>query len=122
MNLAAAFLDCAHEHAGKPAIFWGDHEITYAELMEQAQAVASRLQNDFGVRPGDRVALWLKNCPEFVPAVFGILLAGGVVVTVNNFLKPAEVAYIINDCSADVLITGAELTLTARNFVRCGQR
>ena len=109
MNLAAAFIDCAQEHAGKPAIFWGDHEITYTELLERAQAVASRLQNDFGVRPGDRVALWLKNCPEFVPAVFGILLAGGVVVPVNNFLKSAEVAYIVNDCGADVLISGAEL-------------
>ena len=59
------------------------------------------------MKPGDRVALWVKNCPEFVPAVFGILSAGGVVVPINNFLKPAEVSYILNDSGANVLITDA---------------
>ena len=63
----------------------------------------------FGVKPGDRVALWVKNCPEFVPAVFGILSAGGVVVPINNFLKPAEVSFILNDAGVNVLITDPEL-------------
>ncbi len=61
------------------------------------------------MKPGDRVALWLKNCPEFVPCVFGILQADAVVVPINNFLKPAEVAYILNDGGIDVMITDAEL-------------
>jgi long-chain acyl-CoA synthetase len=55
------------------------------------------------------VALWVKNCPEFVTAVFGILSAGGVVVPINNFFKPAEVSFILNDSGADVLITDGEL-------------
>ncbi len=109
MNLATAFADCAEKHAPKTAIFWGETEISYAALLAQSQKVAAYLQTGLGVQPGDRVALWVKNCPEFVSAVFGILSAGGVVVPINNFLKPAEVAYILNDSGANVLIIGAEL-------------
>jgi len=109
MNLATAFADCARNHSPKTAIFWGDREITYSEILARAQKVAGYLRNRVGVRPGDRVALWLKNCPEFVECVFGILLADAVVVPVNNFLKPAEVGYILNDGGMNVVITDAEL-------------
>ena len=109
MNLATAFANCAEKHAPKTAIFWGETEITYAALLAQSQKVAAHLQTGFGVKHGDRVALWVKNCPQFVPAVFGILSAGGVVVPINNFLKPAEVSYIVHDSGANVLITDAEL-------------
>jgi long-chain acyl-CoA synthetase len=109
MDLATAFANCAEKHAQKTAIFWGEKEISYTELFAQAQMVAGHLQTRFGVKTGDRVALWVKNCPEFVSAVFGMLSAGGVVVPINNFLKPAEVSYIVNDAGANVLITDAEL-------------
>jgi long-chain acyl-CoA synthetase len=109
MNLAIAFANCAQKHAQKTAIFWGDREISYTGLLAQSQIIAGHLQNQFGVKPGDRVALWLKNCPEFVPCVFGILQAGAVVVPINNFLKPAEVGYILNDGGIDVVITDADL-------------
>src|SRR5262245_38548304 len=92
MNLAEAFAGSARKHPDKIALCWGDREIPYREMLSLAQGVAARLRSEFGVQPGDRVAVWMKNCPEFVPAVFGILTAGGVVVPVNNFLKPAEVA------------------------------
>jgi long-chain acyl-CoA synthetase len=61
------------------------------------------------VQPGDRVGLWLKNCPEFIPSLFGILGVGAVAVPINNFLKPDEVNYIIKDAEVDVLITDAEI-------------
>jgi long-chain acyl-CoA synthetase len=67
------------------------------------------LTGKFGVKPGDRVALWLKNRPEFVTAVFGVLGASAVLVPINNFLKPDEVNYILKDGGIDVLITDAEL-------------
>src|ERR1700733_13581606 len=97
MNLATAFSDCARKHAQKTAIYFGDREISYAELLAQSQKVAAHLQNHLDVKPGDRVALWLKNCPEFVTSVFGILFADAIVVPVNNFLKLAEVSYILSD-------------------------
>ncbi len=107
MNLATAFAASAEKNAAKTAVFWGDAEYSYQTLRNQSSGMAARLQRDFGVRPGDRVGLWLKNCPEFISAVLGVLQAGGVVVPINNFLKAAEVSYILADAGAGVLITGA---------------
>ena len=109
MNLTIAFADCAGKHAEKTAIYYGEQEISFADLHTQSLKLAAHLQNHFAVKPGDRVALWLKNCPEFVVAVFGILQTGVVVVPINNFLKPAELAYMLNDGGIDVVITDAEL-------------
>jgi long-chain acyl-CoA synthetase len=109
MNLATAFAASVEKRPDKIALYWGESEFTYATLSAQSRAVAAELTGKFGVKPGDRVALWVKNCPEFVSSVFGILSSGGVVVPINNFFKPAEVSYIVNDSGANVLITGAEL-------------
>ena len=109
MNLASRFADSAQQHSEKTALFWGDRSFTYSELWSQTLFVAAVLRNQFGVGPGDRVALWLKNRSEFIPAFFGVLHTGAVVVPVNNFLKPDEVNYILNDAGADVIITDGEL-------------
>ena len=92
---------------------WGESEFSYAVLLAQSGAVATMLTGKFGVKPGDRVGLWLKNRPEFVPAVFGVLGAGAVLVPINNFLKPDEVNYILNDAGIDVVITDEELAVHA---------
>jgi long-chain acyl-CoA synthetase len=105
MNLARAFSVSARKNLDKVALFWGDAELTYGDLWGKSQAVAQRLLLEFGVKPGDRVGIWLKNCPEFVPAVFGILQAGAVVVPINNFLKANEVLYILNDAGIDVIFS-----------------
>jgi long-chain acyl-CoA synthetase len=109
VNLAIAFAESVKKHREKTALFWGEGEITYEALHAQSLAVARKLNEQFGVKPGDRVGLWLKNRPEFLSAFFGILNAGAAVVPINNFLKPDEVNFILQDCSADMLITDAEL-------------
>ncbi len=113
MNLSTAFAASVEKRPDKIALYWGESEFSYATLSAQSGAVAAELTGKFGVKPGDRVALWVKNCPEFVSSVFGILSAGGVVVPINNFFKPAEVGYIVNDSGANVLITDAELAAHA---------
>ncbi len=110
MNLARTFLDSAERHATKTAVFWGHEEISYDQLRQRASLMAAHLTMDCGVQPGDRVALWMKNCPEFIPAFFGVLLAGGVVVPVNNFLKPDEVTFILGDAGITVIITDESMT------------
>jgi long-chain acyl-CoA synthetase len=110
MNLAIAFANCAENHARKIAVFYGERETSYAELHAQSLKVAGHLCRKLHVKPGDRVGLWLKNCPEFAACVFGILQTGAVVVPINNFFKPAEVGYILNDAGIDVLISDAELS------------
>jgi long-chain acyl-CoA synthetase len=109
MNLADAFAVSVQKQPQKIALFWGEREYSYTDLWRLSAGVAQHLQQHFGVKPGDRVGLWLKNCPEFIPSLFGILHAGAVVVPINNFFKPDEVNYILNDAGIDVLITDADL-------------
>jgi long-chain acyl-CoA synthetase len=110
MNLSGAFAESIRKHAGKEALFYGDRAYPYQELSNQSRFVAASLQHRFGVKPGDRVGLWLKNCPEFVPALFGILQTGAAVVPINNFLKADEVAFILSDAGIDVMVTDTEFS------------
>lgn len=109
MNLAGAFAESFLKNSHKIGLYWGEREYSYTELWHLSNFVSEQLQGHYGVKPGDRVGLWLKNCPEFVPSVFGILLAGAVVVPINNFLKADEVNFILGDAGIDVLVTDAEL-------------
>ena len=117
MNLAAAFAASVEKRPDKIALYWGNSEFSYATLFAQSRAVAAELSGKFGVKPGDRVALWLKNRPEFVTAVFGVLGAGAVLVPINNFLKPDEVNYILKDSGIDVVITEEELAVHVPAFL-----
>src|SRR5206468_3569100 len=92
------------------ALFWGDRIYSYREIWGQTLLVHRQLQDRFKLKRGDRVGLWLKNCPEFIPAFFGILHAGAVVVPINNFLKPDEVSFILNDAGIDTIITDGDLS------------
>jgi len=109
MNLAQAFAASVRKTPAKTAVFWGDQSFSFADIGNLAARLVAHLQHEFSVKPGDRVGIWLKNRPEFVPSVFGILGAGAVVVPINNFLKPDEVGYILNDAQIDLLITDTEL-------------
>src|SRR5438445_107766 len=109
MNLVSTFGASVEKQPEKSALFWGDRVYSYRELWRETLLVHSQLQECFNLKRGDRVGLWLKNCPEFIPALFGILHAGAVAVPINNFLKPDEVSYILNDAEIDVLLTDAEL-------------
>lgn len=109
MNLAKSFSLSVDQHSAKTALFWGETEFTYDQLWKQARWMASELRDRHGVKPGDRVGIWLRNCPEFIPAIFGILLCDAAVVPINNFLKADELLHILNDAGIDVLISEASM-------------
>ena len=104
MNLAIAFDQSTQRHSQSAALFWGDVEITYELLHQRVCTAGGALQDLFQLQDGDRVAVWLRNGPEFASAALGILWAGGVLVPVNNFFKPEEILHILNDAGIDVLI------------------
>jgi len=109
MNLALAFADSVKCRPAKTALYWGEREYSYSELWSLTLSVADHLQHRLQVKPGDRVGLWLKNCPEFAPSLFGVLAIGAVAVPINNFLKTEEVNFIIQDAGINALITDSEL-------------
>ncbi len=107
MNLETAFAMSARTHGPKTALFSGESQYSYRHFSNQAAWVGWTLRRDFGVRRGDRVGIWVKNCPEFISALFGTFQTGAVATPINNFLKPLEVGYILEDAGIDVLITEA---------------
>src|SRR3954454_4127033 len=90
-----------------PAVTFNDTTASYAELWRDTDAFASGLAR-IGLRRGQRVGICLDKRIETVTAIFGTSAAGGVFVPVNPVLKPRQVAYILADCSARVLITTPE--------------
>ena len=71
---------------------------TYAELLSDAERAARALAVRF--EPGERIAVWAPNLPEWVILEFGAALAGLVLVTVNPADRPAELAYVLDQSGA----------------------
>jgi acyl-CoA synthetase (AMP-forming)/AMP-acid ligase II len=81
--------------------------LTYAELNERTNRVANALLS-LGVQPGDRVASMLMNSPEFLETFLAVAKIGAVNVPLNWRLVPDELAFILQDAGATVLIAGEE--------------
>ena len=92
----------------KAAYLFLGRPLSYRELHAQAEAVAGWLQS-VGVKAGDRVSLYMQNCPQFVAAYYGILRANAVVVPVNPMNKAEEFKHYITDPQARVVICSADL-------------
>ncbi len=109
MNLASAFAGSSERNSAHTALFWGESEWAYATLLERSVRTGAFLRETCQVTPGARVGLWLKNCPEFIWCLFGTWFAEGVIVPINNFLRPREVVYMLADAGIDVLISETAL-------------
>ena len=79
----------AARYPDKTAFLFFGKALTYAELKAQAEALAGWLQAQ-GVGSGDRVALYLQNCPQFVVALYAIFRANAVAVPVNPMNRADE--------------------------------
>ncbi len=77
--------------------------IGYRQLWESVQKFAGALKAQ-GLAPGDRVAIMLPNCPQFVIAFYGTLAAGGVCVNVNPLYTPRELRHQLSDAGAETLV------------------
>jgi acyl-CoA synthetase (AMP-forming)/AMP-acid ligase II len=86
----------------------GGQEYTYRLLEEQSSILAASLAG-LGVKPGDRVGLWLKNSLEYILSFYGILKAGAVVVPISTHYGSREVTQQLNTTAARGLIAQAAL-------------
>jgi long-chain acyl-CoA synthetase len=100
--------DLARDHAEKPALLFKGTTTSYGTLESESNACAAAFVT-LGVRPGDRVALLLPNCPQFFVAEFGIWKAGGIVVSVNP-------TYTERELENTLVSTGASLVVTLTPF------
>jgi len=100
MNMAHWLSRTAATKADRPALFLGDALVaTYGAFNRAALGLAGALRAA-GIAPGDRVAMFMKNCPEYLIAFYGIWAAGAVVVPINAKLHPKEAAWIMENAGA----------------------
>ena len=98
----------AARYPNKAAYVFFGRPISYGELKRQAEALAGWLQAH-GVVQGDRVALFMQNCPQFVVAFYAVQRANAVVVPVNPMNRADEFGHYITDPETKVVLTTADL-------------
>jgi long-chain acyl-CoA synthetase len=106
-DLGSIVRQSARQFGSKPALITGERTVTYEELDELCDRVAGGLQ-ELGVRPGDRVSLYSPNRWEWVVAYHAAFRAGAVLNPINVMLTAEEVAFVLNDCGAAVIITSGD--------------
>ena len=103
MNLGLTLTQTALKRPDKTALVFEGRRWTYGQwnrdVNRAANAFAAR-----GISRGDRVAFLTWNLPEQVTGIYGLLKIGAVPVPINYRLAPNEIAYIINDCAARLLV------------------
>lgn len=112
VTLASALENAAERVPERTALVFGDLRQTYAELDATVNRVASVLA-DAGLAAGERCAVMGVNTPGFVYALFATAKLGGIFVPVNPRSAPPEVAHILRDSGARVLVVDPALVEVA---------
>jgi fatty-acyl-CoA synthase len=93
----------ARQWGAREAIYFKERRITFAEL-DAGVDRATRGFMALGIQPGDKVALWMLNRPEWIEAAFAVMKIGAVLVPVNTRLRTEDVAYILHQSDSTALI------------------
>ena len=106
--LTALLRETAERHPDALATIFLGATRTYSSLARDARRFAAGLQR-MGVTKGDRVAIMLPNCPQFLVAFWGALEAGAIVVPTNPLYTPPEVARQLTDAGAETVVVLSRL-------------
>jgi fatty-acyl-CoA synthase len=99
----------AKRFPNKPWLIFYDTPVTFARFLDETERVAAFLQQDCGVRQGDRVLLLMQNSPQFVIGYYAILRANAVVVPLNPMNLTQEILRHVKDADARTVILAQEL-------------
>jgi long-chain acyl-CoA synthetase len=103
----------ARRSGNKPATIFMDSRLTYRQLDRQSERLANALRG-IGVDTGTRVMILLPNLPQWIMAFYGVLKAGGVVVSASPVSTTDEILREVQDSQARILITITKFAETAR--------
>ncbi|MCA1228079.1 class I adenylate-forming enzyme family protein [Saccharopolyspora sp. 6M] len=95
-------------HGDADYLVFGEQRWSYAEHLRTAAGLARSLRADFGLDPGDRVAIAMRNYPEWAPIFWAVQAAGLVAVPLNAWWTAPELRYALADSGARVLFADAE--------------
>jgi len=92
-------------------------EITFAELEQQAKAFAAYVQQEFGLKKGDKFAIMVPNCLQYPIALFGALLAGLTVVNVNPLYTARELEHQLKDSDTKAMLIIENFAATLQQVI-----
>ncbi|MBS7813676.1 long-chain-fatty-acid--CoA ligase [Roseococcus pinisoli] len=104
----------AARHPSHRAIGFYGHDLDWRTVEEEVEAFAGWLRHQAGLRRGDRVLLFLQNCPQYVIAYYAALRADCVVVPVNPMTRASELRHLLSDSGAAAAVVAQDLAPVLR--------
>ena len=98
------FLELSNNHGDQPYLIYQDKVITYAEHLKLVKKAAYILKNEYEVKPGDRVAIYAANCPEWVIFFWATVSIGAIACGLNGWWKGSEAMKAIEDADPKLIV------------------
>jgi len=102
-----------NSNADKEFVVYRDERHSFRQIYEQGIRIAAAVQHRYGIAKGDRVAVAMRNYPEWIACFVGLLHLGAVVVPMNAWWQPDELRYGVEDSGTRLIIADEE---RARRF------
>src|SRR5215218_7668695 len=107
-SLYELFSRAVEEHRGKTALSFYGTTFEFGRLQALVEKMAASLAAS-GVKKGDRVALMLPNCPQYVVSFFATVRLGAIVTQINPMYVEREIGHILNDSGAETIVVYADV-------------
>jgi len=104
-NLGELYRRAADNFSGNDFLVFNEERISFSDLYDRANAFAHALSNEYDLKKGDRVALAMRNYPEWIVAFMGVTLSGGVAVPLNAWWQAAEFDYALDHSEPILLVS-----------------
>ncbi|HQQ98979.1 MAG TPA: AMP-binding protein [Cyclobacteriaceae bacterium] len=108
MNLLHAFAPSLEGRPDEPGLEFGDQTFSFREIDERSNQIVYLLQS-LGFKSGDRLAVYLENCPEFIFLFIAAAKLGVIFVPVNILYKEREVSHILTDAAPKAVVAQGEV-------------
>jgi long-chain acyl-CoA synthetase len=108
MNMERMLQESAERYPENTAVIYEGKRISYKNLNQFVDALAHHLK-ELGIQKGDKVAIMLSNCPEFIISYFAALRLGAIAVSLNVMSTSYELQHLIEDSDAKVFITAENI-------------
>jgi long-chain acyl-CoA synthetase len=106
----------ARQHGDKTFLVYEDERMSFTEAMQQVDALSCLLFNTYGIKKGDRVAVAMRNYPEWVMSFAAIISIGAVSVSMNSWWTADEMEFALEDSGSKVLICDDQRLALAYSF------
>jgi long-chain acyl-CoA synthetase len=105
-------------HTGADFLVFGDQRWSFEQFFADVDALAAVLQHDIGVKPGDRIAIAMRNCPDWVLTFAAAVHVGAVAVLINSWGSAEELEFTLRDSDPTVLAADLPRTRLAADALR----